>query len=789
MAESKNNTSQIRFLLTSLGIIFVFILTLLVILSAYPVFLAPPPTDTPTVTLTFRPTASITPTPTITLTPTITRTPRPTFTPTVTLTPTRTSSPTPTASPTGPPTLTPDSPAAGQVTYSFKPWSPEDADYLITLLEYYPNTLTRQQRGEADGNYFSAFQFVNVSLSEALLRFPEATQAPRWRMMQAYNLARVGDQGTGQAYAELIAQALNRRQVEVKDLEKWFRKQESRLGISITLLEPLPGYLSGRLAQLDGNGGASLLLLETSSGFQAYALNSDFDFIHKPQYKSFTADLTDDGIQEIVIYQVSQNETRELALPRIFSLAKIPPQELPYHPVTAPFNVGMDYSAEWAAISKQNGKRDLQTRAKLFPACPLEIFRTYHWDGKFFNPIETTYTVESKPATISFCRLLVDHAISVWGPEAANQIIQTILPDWPPDEDPVDTKDEWRYRLGINYSLLGEQDEAVKALQELVDTPTSPKSKWIAPAQSFLNQYRASKDVYRACIQSTVCDPGLALVNIVASLQRGDYPQVLSMLGEAGVSLRASGYFDLDGDDTREVWFTTRHRPGEKLQAWVLADYTDGIKALPLGELDTNTPNFSYYDQKQLPPVVLINNIQAVRMQRIPDTLEPYLTYFELPKFYPDRFKEAYKAAMQALLDGGEPGEIYKILRDLEKFPGLLCRSTWSCDEYYYILGLSAELAGDRPNAISTFVQLWRDYSRSPFTTMARLKLAGVPATQTPAPPTPTSPTSTPTPVGALTPTSTLTGTPPPSTPTPTSPSGQGTPYPEPSQIINPPYP
>jgi hypothetical protein len=175
-------------------------------------------------------------------------------------------------------------------------------------------------------------------------------------------------------------------------------------------------------------------------------------------------------------------------------------------------------------------------------------------------------------------------------------------------------------------------------------------------------------------------------------------------------------------------------------------------------------------------------------MQRLPDSLEPYLTYPELPKFYPDRFKEAYQAAMQALLKGGDATEIYKTLGGLQDYPGLLCRSTWSCDEYYYVLGLSAELAGNRTAAIEAYVQLWRDYSRSPFTTMARLKLVGVPPTATPVPPTPTPQPATATLAG--TPTSTIpAGTSPATTPTlpATVPSGEGSPYPLPTQPT--PYP
>jgi hypothetical protein len=78
---------------------------------------------------------------------------------------------------------------------------------------------------------------------------------------------------------------------------------------------------------------------------------------------------------------------------------------------------------------------------------------------------------------------------------------------------------------------------------------------------------------------------------------------------------------------------------------------------------------------------------------------------------------------------------------DLADDPGLLCKPTWSCDEYYYLLGLASELAGDEVSAVQAYQRLWLDYSKSPYTTMARLKLQ---ITDTPF--TPVTPSTTPSP-------------------------------------------
>ena len=84
MSDQPKNVAQNRLILTSLGVLIIFILGLLVVVSAYPVLLAPAIPDLPKYTSTPSITPTVTWTPTITLTPTITKTRRPTLTPTIT---------------------------------------------------------------------------------------------------------------------------------------------------------------------------------------------------------------------------------------------------------------------------------------------------------------------------------------------------------------------------------------------------------------------------------------------------------------------------------------------------------------------------------------------------------------------------------------------------------------------------------------------------------------------------------------------------------------------------------
>ncbi len=781
MSENQQqDNARIRFLLTNLGIIIIFILTLVVILAAYPSVLAPEPTLTPTATRRPSQTPSSTPSPIPTLTPTITRTRRHTFTPTITLTPSRTLTPAPSPTQAGPPTLTPARPVVGNANYSLHPWSVERANEVLALIEDYPNTLPRQSRGEDDANYYAAYYYPAIAHAEAILRYPDSPEANLWRWRRAYDLARMGDPQAGQAYADILVTALNRSEVNILELPEWFARQEPRLSLRFTRLSTMTGYLSTRLLEVKGPGSAFILLLETPSAYQARILASRFDFVKRPDYTSFAADLTADGLDEVVIFPLRPLAENTLELPQVFSLTQDPPEELHFQPVTSAFNVGMDYENTWAATPDPNGEAKLSFSATLFPACPVHLTRSYHWNGSFFEVVETTYQLDPASQTMSYCEIVVDQAAAVWGPDIGASFARQLLPDWPPaaQEDgqpyPPDALDEWRFRLASYQILAGEDTAARRQLNDIIASPAQPGSPWIELSHQLLAVYNNSSDLYHACLLSTFCTPRMALQKIIEAMPPGA-TDIQSRLIEYGVSLRSTGYFDFDGDGVKETWFTLRHQPGEKLEFWILAPYQQGTRAFYLDSIDTNLPDLTYYQEEPLPPIVLLNNFLAFRLERTPGSMIPYLTFPELPKFYPDRFRLGLVAAREALFAGASPEEVREQLVSLETNPGLMCRPFFACDEYYYLLGLASELAGKPFDAIDAYLRVWWDNSRSPFTTMVRLRVKGA-AVLPSATPTLTQtgtliPSLTPTVTGTL-PTSTATQTP---TITPTV-----TPYPTP---------
>jgi hypothetical protein len=731
MFDKTGNTAQNRLILTSLGILIIIILGLLVVLAAYPYVLAPAPTPTPAQAIAGIPT-TIPLTSTITPTPTASRTPRPTFTPTITLTPTDTPTPTLTAIPLGPPTLTPEVPYTSTSAYALQPWSAEDADYVIAMMEGYPNMLTKSQRGEADQNYNQAFRYATVAEAEALLRYPDAPQANAWSWDLAYDLARQESPDAAKQYADLIANALNFGVSRPSELDHWFQDQEPRLSLTTTQVDPPPGYLSARLVNISGPGNAYILLLETTSGFQGIVLTSDFNFSQPIEYSAFASDLTGDGMDEIVIYPTTRGDTTLLSQPRVFSYSKIPPSELPFDPTSTQFDFGTNYTNNWEATNNGKGSDDLRFTANLFPACPVELSRTYHWNGEWFALDQATYNVEPNLSTLSYCRYVIETAVNNWGLPATIKLMETLLPHWPPlvDENgnafPSDALDEWRFRLGVYYALTGDREKSSYYFNQIISSPSAPFSEWIAPAQKFMADYQKSEDIYKACVEAKFCDPRQAIMSLADGMSKDAYPRAMTILSQAGVNIRSSGYFDFDGDGIKESWFTVRNHPGEKLELWALVASGDKVRAIFLDTIDSNLPVLTYYQEGQVPPIVLIDNSMPFSIQRLPDSPDPYLTRPTLPNTYPNRFQEGLDAAKLALFSGTDPAKVRDDLLALQKSPGLLCRGTWSCDEYYYLLGLAAELAKDQPTTVGAYLQLWRDYSRSPFTTIARLKLRGV---------------------------------------------------------------
>ena len=777
MFQFDQETNRYRFLIISLIVFVVLIGSTLFIILAYPRLFSPPE-DSPTLQE-FTPSPPVTATAlsTITPSPTVTKTLRPTASPTITQTPTKTLSPSPTLIPSGPPTLVPAQPVEGDI-YRLVEWTDENADYMIDLMDDYPNTLSEEARGENYQNYYDAFFYATIAQKEGLLRFPESNFVDTWRWRLAFDLAQIGDVGASEEYGQLITDALNQGDVDLANLSGWFEENEPHMSLYIIELEPLEGYLSSYLLDIRAKGSSYILLLESQGAFEYYVLSDLFDFVNDPQTRTLISDVTGDGSENIGIYFQYPEGPFVAIEPLVYDLSKLPPDQNSFRPSVPPFTVGMEFENYWGVEENVDGGKDLYFESIVYPPCPVTIRRDYHWEGVFFELINTTYNFDPDLDNLSYCDYLSEHAVNTWGYEPAIQLMEELLPYWPPEYDtegnsyPPDAFNEWLYRLGVYHAQLGNLTSAIDYFNQVITSPGDPTSEWATQARTFLGIYKQPDDLYAACVSVLDCNANDALGYIINTSAKDQDNDTVEFLWQSGVPIRASGYFDFDLDGSKERWLTVQHRPLEVLDLWILADSKDGEKGIYVSTVDTDKPQFDYLNEKQAPPIVILDGQTAFRLERDPDTFEPYLEFPLVTDELPRPFDEGVNAAADALFNGADPDIVIDMLLDLQDYPGLLCEFNWTCDYYYYLLGLSYELALLDNKAVDTYLYLWWNYLKSQFTSMARLKLEG---TVTPIPPTPTAvvtpSTMTPTPPSGitLTPTPTVIG------PTPTTDPTQGT--------------
>jgi hypothetical protein len=779
----EGNSSKNRMMLLTLNLVLLFICAggIFLILAVY-FFLRPKLVSSAKLaTVSLRPSNTASITPTFTLTPTRTQTPRPTSTLTVTPSPTisPTSGPSPTTTPF--PSLTPEVALAYKGAYELRVWSPEKADEVVQLMEGYPAGI--QPIGDQDIRqaYFESYRYPVFSIEEALLRYPDAPQVEEWQWTLGYDLALMGDPKAGEVYAAIIADNLNRSQVSVPELYAWFDMHEPRLALYMVAAHIPPGFIGSYIIELRGEGGSSFIwLLEKTGAYLAFPLLTEFDFVNPRETNWILADLNNDPSdgEELAVYSSSLEGESILQPPRIFSLAKSEPTELHFLPDKDLFEIGMDFDSYWVVDTDKTGENQLAFETTIYPPCPIDISLKYQWNDLYFNLTSTQFQFHDLPKSLGVCEPMIDQAIHYWGPQVAVLLMEELLPMWPPELDingdpyPPDALDAFRYRLGVYRALSGDYEAAIELFGLVSTNPVIPTSSWIDPAQKFLAAYQKPEDIYLACEFANYCDPSDAISWLVSQIPAN--LDAIEYLKNWHVEIVSSGYFDFEEDGESERWITVRNAPHEKLEFWILGRDGGYHLGLIVGSVESRSPTIAVIEQAYIAdeglkyqPAVLLDGKTAFSVQRFPDTKKPYLVIVPLRKEYPSRFFVPLQAYKRALFEGASPEVIQQELENLAEYPGLLCKTTWSCDEYYYLLGLSSELANDDVAAVEAYQYLWLNYSKSPFTEMARMKLIALEKPVTPSVTVTPTPTGTTTP-GTLTPSITQSGTPTTSTPTAT---------------------
>jgi hypothetical protein len=697
------------------------------------------------------------PSTTPTTTSTITLTPRPTWTLRPSATATNTPTPSPTFTQTLIPTITNAIPARLNTFYFLKPWDLAQQERSIELLKADTILLGTD----------ASFRTLAYAEGEAGLRFPDAINAVAWQWDRAYNLIRINDQQAMPLYADLFQSAISSGQVRSSDLPDWFSQHENRLILQISSLPPQPGELTRQLIEITGEGSAYFWLVETPNGVNIYPLINDIDYDHPHENAFLYHDLTGDTSHDLVIYRQNSPGSTDLIIPKVFDLSVEPPLELPIQE-QIPTDFGLEPRTQIEVLSGANGIDLLQVTNSLIPACPTYVTQQYSWDGTVFKASPLEYEVIPLSGMTEYCEIVLETASNGWGPEAAINVALPLLDVWPPETDvqgnsyPPDAYDELRYRLGVLYALAGKPSESIQYLNEIITSPITSDSSWITPAQEFLRLYQGLEDLYIACQQAQFCNLRDGLRTLVSTSGLNETARILTYLQNNGVTIRSSGLFDFDLNGTDERWIIIQPKLGSKLEFWILSNKPDAVQAVFVQVLEGTESLPYYHEPAGTLPVVQFELQKGFIFNRLIDTQEAYIEWVDVEYARPTIILDGYTQSLNALMDGEDPKLIQTTLLQLLNSPRFKgdCIAFNICDQFHYTLGFVYDLNGEDGNAIDQYVWVWRNYTQSPYTKLARLKLDYFPLpTYTRSPVPSKTPIRTATPSSA-TPTSTRTATP-----------------------------
>lgn len=655
-------------------------------------------------------------------------TPRPSWTPPPSPTTTLTRTITPSLTPTIIAPITPANPQTFNYRYRLDDWNHLSADRLIELV-------SAQADRQHTADWFAAASFTR---QEAILHFPLSLNASDWRWQAAYYQLLGGDSQTLYSYAGLILSALQTGQVRMEEIPAWFQRNEPRLSLTTLSLPTQPGELDRLLIHVQGAGNGFLWAIITPGSVQVIPLLDRLDPIQDSQAVALTADLTGDNQPELIIYETEYPTQTQFPELWIFDLSQQPPSLLPIQPSLS-LELGTESERSVTVQSTNQGDNQLLLTASMFTACPVQLTRTYTWDGEQFTISTPQVEIQPDPDLLAWCEMAVDHASLVWAPELALALAEPLLADWPPQEDiqgkaySADALDEWRFRLGVLYALAGQQSEAIQMLQNILDNPASPQSSWSEPAQAFLNAYQSPDDLYLACRAAPGCNLHHAIQTMVRDSGLKSPTLARQYLLQNGVVGRTIGYFDFDGDGIDEPWLHLLPSPQGKLELWILVATQTGVQAVFVQIFEANFPVLHLHDADETPPVVQLELGRGFILERDPMTEVAAIRFVDVEFARPTFIRDRLDNATQALFSGIDPAYVLGELLSIHASPRFAgdCVAYGICARFFYTLGLTYQLTGDSLSAIDWYLSTWREYPQSPYTIMARLKLELIPATPT----------------------------------------------------------
>jgi hypothetical protein len=677
----------------------------------------------PSVTATASAAASVTPTASATATPTLTL--LPTHTPTTTLTPTAS----PTATREIIPTLTPDRPNTINDRYEVQPMTAELMNEITRNVSAYPEARFPQAEDRLDPAYLDQHIYPAIAYQEALIRFPEAAQAETWGWGLAYSLAHLNDSRAIQLYQDFLNTAMLPQNVgSLEELPEWFKKKEPRLTLRVHRLEiEQPNTVQLALLEIVEGKFFYIFSQAADGSRQVYPINSHFDFLSTSKAAFAALEMTGDDFFELALYLPDSPSDTTIAVPQFFSLESFPPKRLVAR-AGLPVDYKMSHETALQVVESESAQ-DLQVTAEFYPGCAMQVTQTYRWDGSKMAAGETTFQHQPDPDYLAYCVELVEIASELWPLEARLEIFTQLLPYWPPKSDPVgrpfpaSDADALRFERAATLAVMGRVEEAVNAMREVIASPSSTDSVWLRDAATFLATYQDGAQLYAACQAAPACDERAVVKYLARTSEEPTSAAVLAAMRQAGVPIRSSGQFDFDQDGQVERWLSIKHSPISQLEFWILAETSQGMRAVFVKTVDFDNPT-PYWSSGVAPDKTFqLENRTGYVMQRLEGSGFPFLVNVEVEPGISTYTLDATLDAERRILNLEDPAMVARELEAVLNSGRFNCRSQNICDRFYYFLGLAYELSGNLKSARDAYLTLWWENSASPLTVIARMKL------------------------------------------------------------------
>jgi hypothetical protein len=298
----------------------------------------------------------------------------------------------------------------------------------------------------------------------------------------------------------------------------------------------------------------------------------------------------------------------------------------------------------------------------------------------------------------------------------------------------------------------------------LIDTAVSPQSNWVLLAEQFLRDYQAPDDLFSACQKALFCNLHHAFRTMVNLSHATDLAQAITYLQSHGVVIRSSGTMDFNLDGQSERWVIIQPKTEAKLEFWILYKTQVQVQAVFVQVLEAGESLPYFHQPAGEIPVIQFKLHQGFIFVYLPALKTAYVKWVDVEYSRPTFILDGYQQALEDLMEGADLSIIRDTLLSIYNSPRFAgdCIAFNICDQFHYTLALVYDLLGESGDAIDQYLWVWRNYNKSPYAIMARLKLNYFPLptyTRTPVPSRTKVPTRTPTPTRTATPTATYTST------------------------------